>query len=160
MSRADEIYNYALETFTRPAFDAVKELKDIADTKSESVVYYRNLAIRLGAQPEHMLNEFDKGLCEQAGMDVFSNDDGSTNLGKERSGEVQTSWDLVAELRSQFSGFEDLLEALVSGTPCYYDDPAKGCQEHLYFYYLEDDQICPQQELKNLIETLKHAETR
>ena len=39
-------------------------LKDRDQRWVDEVAHYRNLAIRLGAQPEHMLSQHDRTLCE------------------------------------------------------------------------------------------------
>lgn len=46
-----------------------------------------------------------------------------------------------------------LLENLVDGTECYFDHN-HSCQAHGYFY-LEQGEMCPQYELKKLVESIK-----
>lgn len=60
-----------IETVTKADYDAVVAERDVlkeeTDRDLDRVVHYRNLALELGAKPEHMLNKFDRDLAKKWG---------------------------------------------------------------------------------------------
>lgn len=65
----------------------------------------------------------------------------------------------VAALESEFTYVPlDLLESLVEVDSCHFDHNG-NCQGHGYFG-LEQGELCPQQELKNIIADAPHAQTK
>ena len=73
-----------------------KEYKDYVD----EVIYYRNLAITLGAKPEQMLNEYDKALCSK-GIDPNDNSGGYCWSVSESIDEIKDLWSKVDELEQE-----------------------------------------------------------
>jgi hypothetical protein len=79
---------------------------DYAQNAVDKICHYRNLAIVLGAKPEHMLGEFDRKLC----VDGIDKDD--TGNGYHMS--VQDCLDDVADTWGAFDALKADVEARIS----------------------------------------------
>ncbi len=87
----------------------------------DDAVYYRNLAIMLGAKPEQMTNVYDRELCVK-GIDTTPNDYADTMADQVQA--YRAAWDAVDELKEMLiERTQQLREAEAKLAQARGDDP-------------------------------------
>lgn len=82
-----------------------------AQNAVDKICHYRNLAIVLGAKPEHMLGEFDRDLCIK-GIDKDDTSNGYHMSVQEELDDVAQTWGLAESLKSERDTARAELEAV------------------------------------------------
>jgi hypothetical protein len=70
----------------------IDQHKDITQKHVDHCIYYRNLAIVLGAKPNQMLTDYDKELCEK-GIDPDDNSGGYHWSVRDSLNEAEDLWE-------------------------------------------------------------------
>lgn len=84
--------------------DTLEELLEEKISDVDSIVHYRNLSIDLGAQPEDMINHYDRWLC--ANWARMNHDDGWHRE------DVQDAWEEAEEALIKYDLLRDEMKIL------------------------------------------------
>lgn len=77
----------------------------------DKICHYRNLAIILGAKPEHMLGEFDRKLCID-GIDKDDDGNGYHMSVQDCLDDVADTWGLVDKYKKENDKLREALERI------------------------------------------------